>query len=326
MNDFLVSIVVPCYNEAENIPSLLKRIGAALQAYGYEIILVNDGSQDLTQSVIELAASENEKIKFLHFSRNFGHQAALKAGIDHAKGDCVVTIDADLQKPPEAIPGMIVHWQEGHDIVTAVCKNEGQPSVFKRLTSAAYYRLLSWLADHKMVRNGADFRLIDRKVADTIRDIQSQNLYLRGIFSWMGYKQAIVYYREEKRRAGKTKYNLPKMLNLASNGITSFSIKPLRLALGMGIFFAMLAFGYGLYAVTMVWLGKTVTGWASLVASVVFLSGVQLIVLGVIGEYVGKIYQELSQRPNYLIFKSNISPPVPRQGNKTIKERRPAII
>lgn len=308
MNEFLVSLVIPCYNEAENIPALLARIKGALKACDHEIILVNDGSRDATQQVIESAAMEDHRIKYISFSRNFGHQAALKAGIEHAEGDCIVTLDADLQKPPESIPDMVALWQKGYDIVTAVCRNEGQTSGLKRRSSAAYYRLLSWLADHEVVPGGADFRLIDRKIVNIIRGISGQNLYLRGIFSWMGYPQTVIHYREEKRRFGKTHYSLGKMLNLASNGITSFSIKPLRFALTVGVFFALLAFAYGVYAVILVWLGKTVPGWASLVASAVFLSGIQLTVLGVIGEYVGKIYRELSQRPNYLISKTNISP------------------
>jgi polyisoprenyl-phosphate glycosyltransferase len=316
MNEFLVSIVVPCYNEAENIPSLLERIASALELFNHEIILVNDGSQDHTQLVIESTASKCLNIRFIHLSRNFGHQAALKAGIDHSEGDCIVTIDADLQKPPETIPEMLFLWQKGYDIVTAVCENEGQQSAFKKFTSAAYYRLLSKLADNKMLSFGADFRLIDRKVANIIRNMQSQNLYLRGMCSWMGYNQTVVYYKEERRRAGKTKYSLLKMLNLASNGITAFSVKPLRISLMFGLFFALLAFGYGGYAVIQVWLGKTVPGWASVVASIVFLSAVQLIVLGVIGEYVGKIYRELSHRPNYLISHTNISSPSTQMQDK----------
>ncbi|WP_192348902.1 glycosyltransferase family 2 protein [Algoriphagus sp. Y33] len=329
MNDFLVSIVVPCYNEAENIAPLLTRIESCLHEYRYEVILVNDGSRDGTQLEIELAYSGNPSVRYISFSRNFGHQAALKAGIDHAKGDCIVTIDADLQKPPEAIPEMIDLWQKGNDIVTAVCKNEGQSSLFKRLSSTGYYSILSWLADHEVVPNGADFRLFDRKVADIIREIQTQNLYLRGIFSWIGYKQAVTYYREEKRILGETKYGIWKMINLASNGITSFSVKPLRFALSVGLFFAGLAFGYGVYAITIVFLGLTVPGWASLVASIVFLSGIQLMVLGVIGEYIGKMYMELKQRPIYLIAKTNITLPSDsqRKGSYSLnpEERRPII-
>jgi dolichol-phosphate mannosyltransferase len=218
-----------------------------------------------------------------------------------------VTLDADMQKPPEIIPEMVALWQKGNEIVTAVSKNEGQPTLFKRWTSTAYYRMLTWLAEHPIVQNGADFRLIDRKVASIIRSIQSQNLYLRGIFAWAGYTQATIYYREEKRLAGTTKYSLGKMLNLASNGITSLSIKPLRMALAMGVGFAFMAFGYGIYAISIVFLGMTVPGWASLVASIVFLSSIQLIVLGVIGEYIGKIYREVSQRPTYLISKTNLN-------------------
>jgi glycosyltransferase involved in cell wall biosynthesis len=307
MNDFLISVVVPCYNEAENIPVLVKRLQHTLAGYSFEIILINDGSTDTTQQELELFSALDSRVSYLSFSRNFGHQAALKAGIDHAQGDCIVTLDADMQKPPEIIPEMVALWQKGNEIVTAVSKNEGQPTLFKRWTSTAYYRMLTWLAEHPIVQHGADFRLIDRKVASIIRSIQSQNLYLRGIFAWAGYTQATIYYREEKRLAGTTKYSLGKMLNLASNGITSLSIKPLRMALAMGVGFAFMAFGYGIYAISIVFLGMTVPGWASLVASIVFLSSIQLIVLGVIGEYIGKIYREVSQRPTYLISKTNLN-------------------
>lgn len=327
MNDFLISVVVPCYNEAENIPVLVKRLQHALAAYSFEIILINDGSTDTTQQELELASTLDSRISYLSFSRNFGHQAALKAGIDHAQGDCIVTLDADMQKPPEIIPEMVSLWQKGNEIITAISKNEGQPGFFKRWTSTAFYRILTWLAEHPIVQHGADFRLIDRKVASIIRSIQSQNLYLRGIFAWAGYTQATIYYREEKRLAGTTKYSLGKMLNLASNGITSLSIKPLRMALAMGIGFAFLAILYGMYAITIVFLGMTVPGWASLVASIVFLSSIQLIVLGVIGEYIGKIYRELSQRPLYLISKSNLSHPVEDApiNQKLKSERRPVM-
>lgn len=307
MNDFLISVVVPCYNEAENIPVLINRIQHTLAAFSFEIILINDGSTDTTQQEIELASELNMRISFLSFSRNFGHQAALKAGIDHAQGDCIVTLDADMQKPPEIIPQMIALWKKGNDIVTAISKNEGQPGRFKRWTSAGYYRILSWLAEYPIVAHGADFRLFDRKVANVIRGITGQNLYLRGIFAWAGYTQISVFYKEEKRSAGTTKYSLGKMMTLASNGITSLSIKPLRMALALGIGFAFLAFGYGIYAISIVFLGMTVPGWASLVASIVFLSSIQLIVLGVIGEYIGKIYREVSQRPAYLISKTNLN-------------------
>ncbi|WP_035455966.1 glycosyltransferase [Algoriphagus terrigena] len=327
MRKSLISVIIPCYNEAENIPTLIRRINKALRNYHYEVILVNDGSTDNTLLELELASQGNEQIKYLSLSRNFGHQTALKAGIDYARGDCLVTIDADLQKPPEHIPAMITLWQKGYDIVTATCENQGQSTLFKKWSSRVYYRVLSWLADHPVISQGADFRLIDRKVADIIRRIQSQNLYLRGIFSWMGFSQTTYVYCEEKRHAGKTKYGLGKMLSLASNGITSFSIKPLRLALALGVFFAFLAFGYGIYAIVAVFIGKTVQGWASLIASVVFLSGIQLIVLGVIGEYVGKIYRELNQRPLYLISKSNLSDPVEDNtiNQKLKQERRPVM-
>ncbi|MGS2741685.1 glycosyltransferase family 2 protein [Sinomicrobium sp. M5D2P17] len=324
MNEFSLSIIVPCYNEADNIFPLLSRIQEVMQPYNnYEIILVNDGSCDNTQQVIESALHEDESIKYICFSRNFGHQTALKAGIDFAHGDCIVTMDADLQHPPETILKMITLWQKGYDIVTAIGADKNRSSLLKRQTSKWYYLFLSKISDQDVMINGADFRLIDRKVGDIIRNIPGQNIYLRGLFSWIGFKQTTIKYQEENRIHGTTKYTFKKMLSLASNGITSSSIKPLRFALSAGIFFALLAFGYGMYAVIVMLMGLTIVGWTSIVACIVFLSGIQLIVLGVMGEYLGKLYMESKQRPSYFITKTNINN-IDRRNNHQ-KERRGAM-
>jgi len=304
--DFLISIVIPCYNEADNLIPLIDRIDYSLFNYQYEIIIVNDGSFDESQLQISYIAVDRPEIKYLNFSKNFGHQAALKAGIDYSLGDCIVTIDGDLQKPPELIPEMVVLWLKGNDIVTAICNNEGQKSFFKRLSSKWYYKILSWLSDNKIQAHGADFRLIDSKVGNIIKSLESKNLFLRGIFSWIGFRQTTVSYTEDIRKFGNTKYNLWKMIGLASNGVTSLSVKPLRFALCLGVFFAFLAFFYGSYAIGLFYFGVTVPGWASLIASIVFLSGIQLIVLGVLGEYLGKIYIQTKNDPLYIVESSNI--------------------
>lgn len=324
MTDFLVSIIVPCYNEADNIAPLTTRIQETLTRYHYEIILINDGSTDGTEQIIEFVANTSKTIKYLNFSRNFGHQAAIKAGIDYANGDCIVTIDADLQKPPELIPKMIIQWQEGYEIVNAICKNTGQPSFFKRLTSKGFYMFLSVISDQKVTPHAADFRLFDKKIGDIISNMPEKNLYLRGLFSWMGFKQTTVSYTESKRIYGETKYSTKKMLQLASTGVTSSSIKPLRMALSIGVLFACFAFLYGIYAIVVMVLGQTVSGWTSIIASIVFLAGIQLMVLGVMGEYIGKLYIENKQRPHYLISKTNIKE-TNSQINNHKNERRAAM-
>jgi glycosyltransferase involved in cell wall biosynthesis len=325
MNKFLVSIIVPCHNEAENIYPLVARMQQTLQPYQYEIILVNDGSTDTTQQVIELMSQENQAIKYICFSRNFGHQAAIKAGIDFARGDCIVTIDGDLQHPPETIPEMITLWLNGFDVITATRNSAEQLTLFKKLSSKLFYWFFSKITDQKVVAHGADFRLFDKKIATVIRKMPEKNLYLRGLFSWVGFKQTTVAYQEERRVFGKTKYTTKKMFQLASNGITAFSIKPLRMSLTIGMLFALLAFGYGIYAIIILVLGYAVSGWTSIIASILFLSGIQLMVLGVMGEYLGKLYIENKQRPHYLITNTNISD----NKNESVtqnKERRLEII
>lgn len=308
MSRFLISIVVPCYNEAENLPVLVEQLSAVLKAYAFEILLVNDGSIDETQEVIEWLSHQNSAIKYLSLSRNFGHQMALKAGLEHALGDCVVTMDADLQHPPQVILQMIALWQEGYMQVVGLREKQNQPSLVKRMMSIVFYRLMTDLTDKSLKTTGSDFRLLDKKMIALLRQMPEKDLYLRGLFAWMGFKQTTVLYREEKRLYGKSKYSWLKMLRLAGNGITSYSIKPLRMALTLGILFALLAFSYGLYAVIMVFLGHTVPGWASLLAASMFLAGIQFIVLGVMGEYLGKLYMAVKQRPDYLVEKTNMLP------------------
>ncbi|MBU2903428.1 glycosyltransferase family 2 protein [Arenibacter algicola] len=322
MNNILLSITVPCYNEEKNIAILVAELGLVLEEYDYEIILVNDGSTDQTQQVIEFLAIESDKVKFISLSRNFGHQKAIKAGIDHAKGDCIVTMDADLQHPPQTIPEMIALWELGNKVVTAVRSVQGQGSFFKKYTSKLFYLFLSKISNQDVVGNSSDFRLFDKKIVDILRKMPEQDLYIRGLVPWIGFKQTTIKFNEGRRVYGKTKYTLKKMLLLASNGITSSGIKPLRFALSAGILFAMLAFGYGIYAVIATFLGLTVSGWSSIIASIMFLSGIQLMVLGVMGEYLGKMYMANKQRPNYIVSNTNISKKIE---NDNQQERRAAM-
>lgn len=303
-----VSVVVPCYNEAANIPLMVSELQKHLGAYSYEIILVDDGSSDPSQEVYEKLAKEHDKLKFIRFTRNFGHQAALQAGICHACGNAIVTIDADLQQPPSLIPGLIDKWGQGYMVVEAVPVYRESIGLFKKYSSYLYYWILDKISEYPVVKSANDYRLIDEKVASIIKQLPENHLYLRGLYAWMGFKKGFVTYRHLKRIHGKTHYPLYKMVKLALNGVTSLSVKPLRLALVMGILVSLIAFvimGWALYLE--LFTEKTIQGWTSTIISTVFLAGVQLIVLGIIGEYLGKLFMENKRRPNYIIASKNIS-------------------
>ncbi|MBW6480115.1 MAG: glycosyltransferase family 2 protein [Bacteroidales bacterium] len=304
---YTISVVVPCYNEALNIPYLLAKLNECLTGISHEIILVDDGSTDSSAEVLSEIALKTDNLFYLGFSRNFGHQPALKAGIDHAQGDAVITIDADLQQPPELILKMIKEWEKGADIVECMRIDNKNAKWVKRITANSFYRILGWLADVPVSKGVSDFRLIDRSVADNLRTITEQPLYLRGIISWMGYPKATIEYLPARRFSGKTKYTPGKMFTLAASGITSLSIKPLRAALLAGACISALAFAYGLYALYIaLFTLKTVTGWTSTIISVLLLSGIQLLVLGIMGEYIGKMFLENKRRPPYIIHYTNI--------------------
>lgn len=243
-----ISIVVPCFNEAENIPLIVLALERALSPWEFEILLVDDGSSDGSDLVYRQFFQDNRRVKYLQFSRNFGHQAALKAGIDHAIGDAVVTIDADLQQPPGLIPEMIHQWQQGADIVEGIRHAGEQTSPFKRISSSLYYRVLRYLSNYPVVGGVSDFRLIDKQVANVVRQLPENHLYLRGLFCWMGFQHAFVTYRLEKRQNGNSRYSFVKMVGLATSGVTSMSVRPLRVALVVGSLVSLVAFLYALYA------------------------------------------------------------------------------
>nr|WP_315028067.1 glycosyltransferase family 2 protein [uncultured Chryseobacterium sp.] len=305
-----VSIVIPAHNEEGNVALVhekIKEVFSELKNYNFEIIFVNDGSRDNTQQKLEELSQEYEEVKFIEFSRNFGHQPAVKAGMDHAFGNAVISMDGDLQHPPELIPEMIKKWEEGYDIVYTVRTYPKQISYFKRKTSDVFYKLLSSLSDVNLTKGGgSDFRLMDANAVQAMRDFKEDDLFLRGLTSWMGYKQTGIDFIAGERMAGESSYNLKKMLKFAFTGITAFSVKPLYLAAYLGFIFSVLSvIGYAAYVVYAFVVGTEISGWASLIMTIVFFGGLQLIILGIIGIYLGKIFKQVKERPNYIIKNKN---------------------
>ncbi len=304
----MISVVIPAFNEAGNIKILSERICEQLIPFGeYEIIFVDDGSQDATLEVIKELARTNNSIKFISFSRNFGHQKALKAGLDNSEGDCVISMDADLQHPPELISKLIEKWKQGYDIVYTVRKDLQSTSFFKKTTSKLFYKIINKISDVDIPMGAADFRLMDRKVVNEIKKFNENWLFLRGLVSWLGFKQAGIEYLVQNRQSGESKYSFSKMISFALQGITSFSIIPLRASIILGLLISFFSFIYTVYALLDKFYFKTtVPGWTSILISVLFLGGVQLIFLGIIGEYLGKMFIETKNRPNYIIKENNI--------------------
>lgn len=307
---FMISVIVPCYNEARNIPLIVDELQKHLSIFVYEIILVDDGSTDGSEDIYKPLSLMYNELNFIRFSRNFGHQAALQAGIVHAKGDAIITIDADLQQPPALIPLLIEKWQQGFKIVEAMPIYTNSIGPFKKYSSYLYYWILNKMSEYPVVKGANDYRLIDNQVADTIRNLPENHLYLRGLYSWTGFNKGFVNYTHLKRQYGTTHYPLHKMVKLALNGITSLSIKPLRLALVMGVIVSLVAFVIMIWALYLEFFTeKTVQGWTSTIISTVFLAGVQLIVLGIIGEYLGKLFIENKRRPNYIVEEKSLKSP-----------------
>ncbi len=306
----LVSIVIPVYNEEKGLTKITKRIFEVfdkIPKYDFEIVFVDDGSYDDSLNELIALNKENPKINYLSFSRNFGHQLAVKAGLDNANGMCVISMDADLQHPPELIVEMLQKWEEGYDIVYTRRKDDKGTSFFKRKTSAAYYRFLNFLSDIEIEQGAADFRLLDRKVVDILRNLSENNLFLRGLVKWMGFSQYGIDYAPGTREFGKTKYNVRKMISLAITGITSFSTRPLRIASWIGLTASAIGFTYAIFAfIAFFFTDLNLTGWTSLIMAVIFFGGIQLLTLGIIGEYIGKLFMQVKGRPNYIIKKSTL--------------------
>lgn len=303
-----ISVIVPIMNEEGNIEMLIKKINKALENYlNWEAIFVDDGSKDKTLDVIKDYALSRDKIKYISFSRNFGHQNALRAGFDFADGDCAICMDGDMQHPPELIPEMIKKWQEGYDIVYTIRLDDPKTSFLKRKTANIFYGLMNKFSDIKIDQGAADFRLVDRKVVEVIKTIREENLFMRGMISWLGFKQYGIKYNPEERHWGKTKYTFKKMVKFAIAGITSFSIKPLHISTILGYIIALASFAYALYAIGVkLFTNNTVSGWTSVLVAVLFIGGMQLIAVGILGEYIGKLFMESKKRPSYIIKEKNL--------------------
>jgi glycosyltransferase involved in cell wall biosynthesis len=306
-----ISIVIPAYNEEGNVAMIhqkIKEVFSGLSTYDFEIIFVNDGSRDGTQQKLEELSQQYDEVKFIEFSRNFGHQPAVKAGMDLAHGNAVVSMDGDLQHPPELIPKMIEKWEEGYDVVLTVRTYPKEISFFKRKTSDFFYKLLSSLSDVNLTKGGgSDFRLLDASAVEVMRQFNEDDLFLRGLTSWMGFKQTAIDFTANERVAGESSYNLKKMVTFAFTGITAFSVKPLYIAAYLGFLFSAISvLGYGIYVIHSFVSQTEISGWASLIMTIVFFGGLQLIILGIIGIYLGKIFKQVKERPNYIIKNKNL--------------------
>lgn len=311
-----VSVVTPAFNEAQNIPRLLERLEEVLRdTEDWELIVVDDGSTDDTLQVLKALARFMPRLRYLSLTRKFGHQAALKAGLDHARGDCVVSLDADLQHPPSLIPEMIHAWRSGYEVVNMI-RAHGNVPLFKRITSRFFYWLTNAISDYRIEPGSSDFRLLDKRVVDVLRGIEERNLFLRGLIPWLGFRQVNLPYAQETRAGGQSKYKIPGMLRLAVRGITSSSLRPLHIATMIGAAMSLLAALYAAYAL---WIkfhaGTAIAGWTSVLISVLLIGGIQLLVLGVLGEYLGRALTEAKRRPAYVLREHNlpqIEPPVAR--------------
>lgn len=301
-----ISLVVPVFNEEEAIPIFYKTVreNEELKKHEVEIIFINDGSKDSTESIINALAIADSLVKPLSFTRNFGKEPALFAGLDHATGDAVIPIDVDLQDPIDVIPVLIEKWQEGADVVLAKRTDRSTDGWLKRKTAEWFYKLHNKISTPKIEENVGDFRLMSRETVENIKLLPERNLFMKGILSWVGGNVDIVEYTRAERSAGESKFNGWKLWNLALEGITSFSTFPLRMWTYIGLFVAALSFVYGGWMITdkLIW-GNPVPGYPSLLVSILFLGGIQLIGIGVLGEYIGRIYTESKKRPKYILTK-----------------------
>ncbi len=301
--NFLLSVVVPAFNEEENIDYFFSKALPVLKEYNYELIFVDDGSKDKTADKIKAYAQKNKRVKLISFSRNFGHQMALTAGYRYAKGDAVVTMDADLQDPPGLIDKLVEKWQEGYEVVYAKRRTR-KDNWFKRLTAYLFYRFINLLSDVPIPTDVGDYRLLDKKVVRVLNQLPEHSRFLRGLTSWVGFKQAFVYFDRNERKYGQTHYPLSKMITFAIEGLTSFSTKPLTYITYLGLMTSLVGFLgiiYALYRRLFLPPEYYVTGWTALFIAVLFIGGVQMIMLGIMGEYLGRVYREVQNRPHFVV-------------------------
>lgn len=300
-----VAIVVPFLNEEENLPELYRRVSAVFEKEPEEVrfVFVDDGSNDGSVPYLEKIRQNDPRVGILQLSRNFGHQIAITAGMDYADADAVVIIDADLQDPPEAIADLLVKWREGFEVVYAVRRSREGETWIKKFLAASFYRIFHQMAKINVPMDAGDFRLVDRKVVDALKEVRELHRFMRGLTCWVGFRQCAVEYDRAARLAGETKYPVWKSLKLAWDGITSFSAKPLQWMMNLGLLVALIS---ALFSVRIIWLklsgnGELVSGWASLSVLILFLGGIQLVALGLLGQYISRIFDESKKRPLYLV-------------------------
>ena len=300
----LISVVIPVYNEAANVPVLADELLEVFKKlpFKFEVLFVDDGSTDTTYRAVQDLRQKDRRTKALSLSRNFGHQAALTAGLEFAQGEAVITMDGDLQHPPSLIPALLEQWQNGNQIVYTIRdETEGEPFL-KKMTSRIFYRLMNAFSETSIQPFAADFRLLDRKVVDSLKTIEERDRFLRGLIGWVGFSSIGVTYKADARFAGRSKYTFRKMMRLALDGIVSFSATPLHLVTYLGLAVSFLSFLYGLYSLySYFFTDRTVPGWTSILVTVLFLGGVQLVSIGVLGEYLIRVYNEAKGRPLYII-------------------------
>lgn len=305
----IITIMIPAYNEEEVIESLYKRLVYVinnLSNYWFEILFVNDGSKDKTLSMIKQLRIQDDRVSYIDLSRNYGKEIAMIAGLDHAKGDAVIIIDADLQDPPELIPEMIHYWEQGYDDVFAKRRSRSGETWLKKWTAENFYKILKKVAKIPIQENTGDFRLLDRRCVEALKQFRERQRYTKGMFSWIGFRKKEILYDRDPREAGKTKWSYIKLVDLAIEGITSFTVAPLRLSSVVGFLLSFLAFIYMIWIISRTLIfGEDVRGYPSLMVVILFLGGIQLLSLGIIGEYIGRIFNETKHRPLYFVDEYN---------------------
>ena len=303
----LLTIIIPIYNETENIEKVVEAISKVNIKYNYEILFINDGSIDETEKILNKLSKENKNISQITFVKNFGHQMALKAGFDYAKGDCVICMDGDLQHPPSFIPKMIEMWDDGFELVITKRIDHEKTSLFKKATSTLFYHLINSLSSTPISYGEADFRLMDKKVIAVFKNINEPDLFWRGLARWVGFKTITIPFNAEERFAGNSKYTFSKMIKLAMNGILSFSTKPLFFSIYVGFICAFASMLILIYALISFFIDNVIPGWTSTLIIMAFFSGIQLILIGIVGLYVGKLFIQTKNRPLYIVGKNTYS-------------------
>ena len=319
-----ITILIPAYNEEESLHHLYNRLlesTSNLSHYAFEFLFVNDGSQDATMEIIKDLRKKDEKVSYVDLSRNFGKETAMIAGFDYAKGDAVIILDADLQDPPELIPEMVKYWEQGYDDVYAKRRSRRGETIMKKATAGLFYKLLKRMSQVPIQENTGDFRLLDRRCVEAIRQIRETQRYTKGMFSWVGYHKKEILFDRDPRISGETKWNYGKLFDLAIEGVTSFTTAPLRFSSLMGITVSFFAFLYMIWIIfKTIAFGESVAGYPSLMSVILFIGGIQLIVLGIIGEYLGRVFNETKNRPLYFIHEYNEERVMNFNGQKRVSQ------